>query len=105
VTPATMATTRHSTAISACRTPCFKFSLCFPLAEFKYITNSAYIYVRTRLYILNISKFHLSLNFFHLFMFEFAYIRSFLWARRWENGPPQAEFYIHLALNSARFWA
>jgi hypothetical protein len=47
----TTATTRHSTAISAYRTPCFKFSLYFPLAEFKSIMNLAYIYVRTRLYI------------------------------------------------------
>jgi hypothetical protein len=31
------------------------------------------IYVKTRLYILNISKFHLSLNVFRLFMFEFAF--------------------------------
>jgi hypothetical protein len=55
VTPATMttttATTRRPTAISACRTPCFKFSLCFPLIEFKYITNSAYICKKSPIYI------------------------------------------------------
>jgi hypothetical protein len=38
-------------------------------------------------------------------MFEFAYIHFFLWARRWENGPPQAEFYIHPTLNSTGFWS
>jgi hypothetical protein len=101
-TPATTATTRCSTAISACRTPCFKFSLCFPLAEFKYITNSAYICKNSPIYI-NISKFRLSLNVFHLFMFEFAYIRSFPWARRWENGPPHIEVYIHPVISSAGF--
>jgi hypothetical protein len=62
------------------------------------------IYVRTRLYILNISKFHLSLNIFCLFMFEFVNIRSFPWTRCWENGPPQAKFYIHPTLNSTGFW-
>jgi hypothetical protein len=40
------------------------------------------IYVSTRLYILNISKFCLSLNIFRVSIFEFAYIRSFPWARR-----------------------
>jgi hypothetical protein len=46
-----MATTRCSTAIWACRTPCFKFSLCLPLAEFKYITNLVYICKNSPIYI------------------------------------------------------
>jgi hypothetical protein len=53
-------------SILLCRSPCFSFSLCFPLAEFKYITNSAYIYVQTRLYMLKISKLCLCLNVFRL---------------------------------------
>jgi hypothetical protein len=52
-TPAmtTTTTTRHSTPIWACRTPCFKFSLCLSLAEFKYITNLAYICKNSPIYI------------------------------------------------------
>jgi hypothetical protein len=38
-------------AVSACRTPFLNFSLCFHLAEFKYITDSAYICMNSPIYV------------------------------------------------------
>jgi hypothetical protein len=68
-------------------------------AEFKYITNSAYIckilpYIYKYLYI--------SPN-YECFSSYWVWIQIFPWARCWKHGPPQAEIYIHPALNSAGF--
>jgi hypothetical protein len=49
---------------------------------------------------INISIFRLSLIVFRRITFEFKKIP---WARRWKDGSPQAEIYIHPTLNSVGF--